>query len=198
MDNEGSIPNPGVPNADELPRFRYHPNPVATGSLVRSDALCISCEKPRGWIYAGPIYCEAELDERICPWCIADGAAHLRFGVEFVDPAAVGGYGDWVSPPKEVVEEICFRTPSFNGWQQERWFTHCQDAASFQGFAGKEELESLDRAASDAIRIESGYDEEQWDDYFSQLDANDGPTAYLFRCLHCGAWGGYSDCHSRE
>jgi uncharacterized protein CbrC (UPF0167 family) len=93
------------------------------------------------------------------------------------------------------VDEICFRTPSFNGWQQEQWYTHCDDAAIFVGCAGKRELESLDRAAYDCIKSESGYDDEQWALYFNQMDIRGSPTAYLFRCRHCGAWGGYSDCH---
>ena len=177
-----------------LPEFRYHPDPLRTGSITPSSVECRACKKSRGWIYVGPTYCEDELDEQLCPWCIADGSAHLLFGVEFVDPPGVGGYGDWPSPPKAVVEEICFRTPSFNGWQQERWFTHCEDAGVFLGCVGKAELESLDRAACDAIKFESGYDDEQWAYYFDRMDVNHGPTAYLFRCLHRGAWGGYSDC----
>jgi hypothetical protein len=75
------------------------------------------------------------------------------------------------------------------------WFTHCEDAAIFLGCVGKQEIETLDRAAYDAVRFESGYDEEQWGSYFNQMDLNHGPTAYLFRCRHCGAWGGYSDHH---
>jgi len=178
-----------------LPRFTYHPDPIATGSIIPSDAKCLVCEKPRGWIYVGPAYCENELDDSICPWCIADGTAHQKFGVEFIDPLGIGGYGTWISPPQTVIDEVCFRTPSFNGWQQERWFTHCDDAALFMGCAGKQELERLDHAAYEAIKTESGYDEEQWTFYFSQMDANTGPTAYLFQCRHCGAWGGYSDFH---
>jgi uncharacterized protein CbrC (UPF0167 family) len=180
--------------ASFLPQFRYHPDPVATGSIVPSSVECLACGKSRGWIYVGSAYCHAEVDERICPWCIADGTAHSVFGIEFVDSLGVGGYGRWTTPPKAVVDEICFRTPSFAGWQQEQWFTHCNDAAKFVGCAGKLELESLDRAALDCIKAESGYDDEQWTLYFNQMDLNHGPTAYLFRCQHCGVWGGYSDC----
>ena len=44
------------------------------------------------------------------------------------------------------------------------------------------------------MRAESGYDrEEQWREYFSALDRESGPTAYIFRCLHCGEYGAYSD-----
>lgn len=180
-------------NIEALPKFRCHPDPVGTGSILPSEVQCIGCKISRGWIYSGSAYCETEVDEKLCPWCIADGTAHLKFGVEFVDPAGVGGYRDWVSPPNSVIEEVSFRTPAFNGWQQERWFTHCNDAAAFVGCAGKRELEATDRAAYDAIRLESGFDEEQWALYFNQMDKDYGPTAYLFRCLHCGAWGGYSD-----
>ncbi|MGA2848615.1 MAG: CbrC family protein [Terracidiphilus sp.] len=179
----------------ELPKFKYHSDPVANGSIIRSDATCAACGKARGWIYAGPTYCEAELDKSLCPWCIADGTAHTKFGVEFVDPLAVGSYGEWIAPPQQVIEEICHRTPCFNGWQQERWFTHCNDGARFLGVAGKRELETLDPAASAAIRLESGYNQEEWDYYLSQMDIDTGPTAYIFRCEHCGAWGGYSDVH---
>ena len=162
---------------------------------MRSDSTCMGCERKRGWIYLGPTFCEAELDERLCPWCIADGTAHTKFGAEFVGSPAVGGYGDWITPPRHVIEKICYRTPCFIGWQQERWFTHCDDGAIFLGLAGKSELGALDPAANNAIKLDSGYTQEQWEDYYSQMDINGGPTSYLFRCQHCGAWGGYSDFH---
>ena|ERR1035438_9773954 len=73
-----------------LPRFTYHPDPLATGSFVLSSTECLACAKSRGWIYVGPTYCEAELDDHLCPSCIADGTAHRKFGVEFVDPLGVG------------------------------------------------------------------------------------------------------------
>ena len=65
----------------------------------------------------------------ICPWCIADGTAAARFGAAFTDAAGVGGYGDWDDVPPSVVDEVSQRTPGFTGWQQERWWTHCGDAA---------------------------------------------------------------------
>jgi len=178
----------------ELPRFKYHPDPVGTGSIIASDVECKGCGLTRGWIYTGPVYCKEDLDDLICPWCIYDGIAHSKFDAEFVDPEAVGGCGAWSSVPQSILEEVCFRTPSFNGWQQERWFAHCNDAAIFIGCAGKPELERLDRAAIEAIKLESGFDEDQWAEYYEQMDADHGPTAYLFRCWHCAAWGGYSDC----
>jgi uncharacterized protein CbrC (UPF0167 family) len=177
-----------------LPKFKYHPDPVATGVFVASDLECRACGLARGWIYTGAVYSKENLDDLICPWCIYDGTAHSKFDAEFVDPEAVGGYGGWSTVPHSIVEEVCCRTPSFSGWQQERWFTHCNDAAFFVGCAGKTELESSGIAAIEAIKLESGFNEDQWAEYFEQMDADYGPTAYLFRCLHCGVWGGYSDC----
>lgn len=177
----------------DLPKFKYHPNPVETGSFVQSDTNCVSCSKASGWIYVGPVYGEADLDDVLCPWCIADGTAHTKLGAEFVDPDAVGGYGFWESVPANVIDEVSFRTPSFSGWQQERWFTHCKDAAAFSGPAGKRELEQLGRGAMAAIELESGFAGQVWLDYWNTLDRDHGPTAYLFRCRHCEIWGGYSD-----
>ena len=90
-------------------------------------------------------------------------------------------------------DEICHQTPSFNSFQQERWFTHCDDAAVFFGPAGTKELQELDPAVAAAIREESGLVRDELDHYMTQLDKDHGPKAYVFRCRVCGAWGGYSD-----
>jgi uncharacterized protein len=184
-----------VTDSIELPIFQYHRNPVETGSIVRSENVCVCCGQGRGWIYIGPVYCEADLDDSLCPWCIADGSAHLKFNVEFVDPPAVGDYGRWDSIPTQVVEEVCFRTPSFAGWQQERWFTHCHDAGVFLGPVGAAELITYGDEAVSGIQLESGFAGEEWTYYLGALDKDSGPTAYLFQCLQCGVFGGYSDCH---
>jgi uncharacterized protein CbrC (UPF0167 family) len=88
---------------------------------------------------------------------------------------------------------VAFGT-GFSGWQQERWFTHCGDAAEFLGPMGKEQLEQLGPEAVNVVRLESGYEAKEWA-YYS-LNVRTGPaTAYLFRCHHCGELGGYSDAH---
>src|SRR5687768_12655378 len=103
----------------QLPTFRYHPDPIATGSIAASDTRCRVCHQIRGYIYTGPVYAAEELDEGICPWCIADGTAHVQYDAEFVDAAAIGGYGDWDAVPPPIVAEVAYRTPGFSGWQQE-------------------------------------------------------------------------------
>lgn len=179
----------------ELPVFIYHPNPIATGSIELSDTLCKACGQSRGYVYRGAVYSVEELQDAICPWCIADGIAHKKFGAQFSDPLGVGGYGEWEQVSPEIVEEVAYRTPGFSGWQQERWFTHCGDASEFLGPAGKTELESLGTEAIVAIQKEIGLMGEEWDSYLQALNRDSGPTAYVFRCRHCGVLGGYSNCH---
>jgi uncharacterized protein len=180
-------------NSTKLPNFTYHPNPVETGSIKESDTICQVCEQQRGMIYTGPVYSEEVLNEAVCPWCIADGKAHEKFGAEFVNAAGVGGYRDWEQVPDAIIEGVAYRTPGFSGWQQERWFTHCGDAAEFLGCAGKKELQAFGADAICAIQRESGLEGADWSTYYGALDKNIGPTAYIFRCRHCSTVGGYSD-----
>lgn len=176
----------------DLPNFTYHPDPLATGSVVSSEKTCGICGRARGFIYALETYGEQSVDA-ICPWCIADGPAHEKFGVEFSDWSGIGGYGEWEPVPSAVADEIAYRTPGFASWQQERWFTHCGDGALFLGAMGHAELKARGAEAMEAIRLESGLSGAEWTSYFEAMDAKFGPTAYLFRCRHCGRLGGYSD-----
>jgi uncharacterized protein CbrC (UPF0167 family) len=179
----------------DLPRFKYHPDPVATGSVAASDAECPCCQKARGFAYTGPVYSTEEIDG-LCPWCIADASAHERYKCEFVDAAGIGGYEAWDAVPEPVIEEVAYRTPGFSGWQQERWWTHCGDAAEFLGPVGREEALRAGNQFLTAIRTDAGLDEgPQWTEYLQALQRDRGPTAYLFRCRHCGQLGGYSDIH---
>jgi uncharacterized protein CbrC (UPF0167 family) len=139
-----------------LPTFKYHPDPLSTGSIEPSDAVCVACGLARGFIYKGSVYAVEELADLICPWCIADGTAHEKFDAQFVDVDGVGGYGDWQIVPFETVNDVAFRTPGFSGWQQERWFTHCGDAGEFLGPAGIKELGNFGSEAISAIQRESG------------------------------------------
>lgn len=179
---------------ESLPLFRYHPEPLATGSIIPSPIVCRRCGLSRGYIYVGPVFAQADLGDAICPWCIADGSAAREFGAEFTDPAGVGDYGSWEAVPTAVVNEISQRTPGFSGWQQERWWTHCGDAAAFLGRAGRRQIETKWPDAVPALMREAGMEGETWNEYFAALDAEGSPTAYIFRCRLCGQLGGYSDC----
>lgn len=157
----------------ELPVFRYHPDPVATGAIRENHALaCPCCGLLTGWIYATTPYGPGDPPADLCPWCIADGSAARQFGADFVSDI-VG------EVPASVADEVHLRTPGFISWQGEQWLTHCGDAAAFLGPAGWEELKHLPDARA-ALR------DEGCDDATQALMRKDGDlTAYLFRCLHC-------------
>lgn len=179
-----------------FPNFEYHPDPVATGSVEKSDTRCICCGMKRGFIYVGPVYAEEDLDEKICPWCIADGTADKKYGATFTDEEAIGKYGDGQPVPKHVIEEVARRTPGFLGWQQAQWWSHCRDAGAYLGTAGHKELTTLGADAVLSIRESTGLPPGQaWEEFFRALDKDGSPTAYVFRCTKCGALGGYQDCH---
>ena len=117
-------------SAPPFPDFPYHPDPRKTGSIATSRARCTVCGHTYGLVYTGPVFAAAdEFAGTLCPWCIADGSAAARLGVEFTD------VGDDVPPnvPGLVLDEITQRTPGFTGWQQEHWLYHCGDGAAFIG-----------------------------------------------------------------
>jgi uncharacterized protein CbrC (UPF0167 family) len=176
----------------DLPVFRYHLDPIASGSIAASDAKCACCGETRGFAYSGPAYCEAELDEALCPWCIADGSAHARFDASFCDPA---GFPDAIPP--ETVEEIAYRTPGFSSWQQERWLTCCGDADAFLGPIGYTELLEryplLEGSLMMHIVHELGISGATATRFLRALHRENGPTAYVFACRHCDAQMAYID-----
>ncbi|MGW1158509.1 CbrC family protein [Streptomyces sp. NPDC002513] len=162
----------------ELPSFPYHPDPLATGSVVAADTECLCCGLRRGYVYVGPVYAVADIRAELCPWCIADGCAAERFGAQFTEVTG--------EAPQSVVVTVERRTPGFAGWQQERWLTHCGDAAAYLGRAGAGELADHPEAAQ-SLRDALG------ETFFASLDADGQPTAYLFRCRSCAQHLAYAD-----
>jgi uncharacterized protein len=67
-----------------LPRFPYHRDPVASGSVRTCDAACECCGESRGILYAGVVYSREQAGS-ICPWCVFDGSAAARFRASFFD-----------------------------------------------------------------------------------------------------------------
>ncbi len=96
----------------ELSVFRYHPDPVGSGSVVPSDASCQCCDEARGFVYDGPVYSEEDVDA-VCPWCIASGEAHEKFDATFVDSEAFAD-GTPESAMDEIVEHMAH--DSLVGW----------------------------------------------------------------------------------
>jgi uncharacterized protein len=166
----------------ELPRFRYHPDPLGSGAISESDNACECCGEVRGYAYTGPFYAVEEV-ESLCPWCIASGAAAEKFDGDFTDPDEAPA-----DLPAGIFDEVRRRTPGFGGWQQERWLFHCNDAMAFLRPAGWQELQPYPDAIA-SLREEEGWDE----GYLQALTTDGSPTAYLFECLHCGTHRAYSD-----
>jgi uncharacterized protein CbrC (UPF0167 family) len=175
-----------------LPNFRYHPDPIGTGSIKEADTRCIVCGQRSGFVYTGSVYALEEYVDCICPWCIADGSAHNQLGAEFTDRALIGG-GTWEEVSEEIIAEIAYRTPGFVGWQQEHWVTCCGDGAAFLGAVGYQELKEFGPEAIGSLKTWPGLAGEERDRFFRSLDKHGSPTAYLFQCLHCGQYGGYVD-----
>jgi hypothetical protein len=163
----------------------------------KSEKTCVCCGGQRGYNYLGPVYCSSEeLSGEICPWCIADGSAHEKYGAEFTDAAGIREDSKPASVSNSTLDELAFRTPGFTGWQQEHWLACCGDATAFLGLAGRKELKGPWSDAIASIQKDCKIrDERAWTEYFNALDKNEGPTAYIFQCLHCGKHLGYSDSH---
>lgn len=179
-----------------LPFFKYHPDPIATGSIIESDEPCECCRRSRGYLYDGPVFSTQRI-KRVCPWCISDGSAASKFDAEFTDSSAVGDYGSWDKVPDSVVTEIARQTPGFHSWQQACWWTHCGDAAEFLGFVGSIDPSILDspfaRDFITRIQKDFSFTEVKWQQYISCSDKNRSMTTYVFRCRHCLLIGGYTD-----
>lgn len=166
----------------KLPIFRYHPDPIKTGVIHAELFICPVCEQKREYVYDGPIYSRKELD-KICPWCISDGSASKKFGMEFQDAVS--------TEPIEndaAFDELIYKTPGYHGWQQEVWLVHCNDFCAFIGYATKERIISLiDELQPDLTRLANDFHvpyEEFIADYLPNT-TNDPILFYLFQCLHC-------------
>jgi uncharacterized protein CbrC (UPF0167 family) len=180
--------------SENLPTFKYHPDPLSTGSVrVDTDTPCLGCNRIRGYIYTGPVYAERNviLDDHLCPWCIADGSAARKFGATFTDTGTTEGISN------EIRTEAETRTPGFNAWQQEVWLACCGDAAAFLGVAGAEELE---RDFPKAVPVVKKYLHQQFElskdeaeEFLEGLTKDGEPSAYIFRCLHCIRFLAYVD-----
>ncbi|MDO4258294.1 MAG: CbrC family protein [Actinomycetaceae bacterium] len=164
---------------EELPTFRYHPDPVGSGVFAQAlDFICDCCEKPRQWRYKAGFYSVDEAE--ICPWCIADGSAYEKYDADFIDDFI----DDDPEPSEESENEVRHRTPSYSSWQGEMWRTHCGEAMAFMGYVSWDDVKD-NQELVDSFEL---------DDVVQDMSVDGDLTGYLFQCLHCGMQLGYSDC----
>lgn len=175
-----------------LPTFRYHPDPLGSGSVIASDAECRCCGRSRGYIYSGPVYAEADLTDALCPWCIADGSAHQTFDATFVDSEAFP-----LDTPEPAAVEISERTPGYVTWQSEEWPACCNDATAFLAPAGiadiRKNYRELEADVLSHIVYYMGISGAAAGRLLGSLDREAGPTVFLFRCIACGEYKFYID-----
>ncbi len=157
--------------------FRYHPDPLKTGSFCRGEVVCDCCGNATAVSYSGPIYSESD-GIILCPACIASGKAIETFGGCFTAPDHCDDIGD---PDK--LAEVCCRTPGYAGIQQECWLSHCGDYCAYVGQVSYEDMtEKLRREAANTWSERP----QRWD--FDHVMGSLGLQyeGHLFRCLVCG------------
>ena len=167
--------------SEGLPTFKYHPEPVSTGAVERSDTQCVCCNQARGFVYRGPVYSVEELDSQLCPWCVADGSAARRFNAEFVDAMTF----DQSDLDPAIIEEVTRRTPSYVAWQQEQWLTHCSDACEYHGYPSPTELNAASSATIKHWAETNDLTEDDWDNTVTAFANDAGAGFYKFVCRKC-------------
>jgi uncharacterized protein len=176
----------------DLPVFKYHRDPILSGSVEESKKKCKCCKQARGYIYSGPVYAEKDLDNAICPWCIADGSAHTKFDATFVE---ADDFPEDV-PPEAALEVSC-RTPGYSTWQSQRWFSCCGDAMTFVEPAGIAEIRKSYPELEGSVMGNIVHDLEvsgsAANRLLESLRRDAGPTAYVFQCTKCGAYRSFVD-----
>ena len=168
--------------AEELPKFKYHPDPIATGMINASNDECPCCNKKRGYAYSKMPYCTQDI-ENLCPWCIGDGTAAEKYDATFSDghPLKRAGISD------EITEEVTKRTPGFISWQEDEWLSCCNDACEFHGDISVNELKNLDADTMARFRREHDYmDDEDFASLPEYYEPGGQPAIYKFVCRHCG------------
>jgi len=179
-------------STEALPAFRYHPDPIASGSVITSSNTCRCCKQARGFVYVGPAYSEEELDDALCPWCIADGSAFETFEVTFVDAEAFDA-----DATDEAMTTICERTPGFSAWQSEQWPSCCGEPAAFLTPAGYDDIQKtfprLEGTLMMYIVQQLGISGGAATRTLHSLKRDQSPTAFVFRCLHCDGMPAYAD-----
>ncbi|MFC7441762.1 CbrC family protein [Laceyella putida] len=165
---------------NELPSFRYHPDPQQTGVIEKENIICEACGQPSEYNYVGPFYSVEDV-EQICPWCIKDGTAAKKFDGSFQQDF------DCIDN-QEAIEELDKRTPGYFSWQGGYWPSHCGDFCAFIGDVDGKQLSNIlakgDPVLEETIKEEANQYQLSREKFIKELSG--GILGYLFQCLHCG------------
>ena len=161
-----------------LPKFRYHPDPLETGSFIEGEAkICPCCGKESNTYYVKRPYAVDDLDY-LCPVCISNGEAAKKYDADFIQDV-----DDDFVPDKEKRDELFYRTPGYLSWQGEYWLYCCNDYCAYLGSVGTKELKEMGIAEE----VFGEYNKrKEFNDMEAYLEKDGSICGYLFRCLHCG------------
>lgn len=166
----------------DLPFFRFHPDPLGTGAIVRQAGHCVCCNQDVDYLYVGPSTSIHDLEEKLCPWCIASGEANEKFDVEFSDPQPLEDAG--ISP--DLIEEVTCKTPGYVCWQQPAWEVHSGHPCSFIGDASIKSLQAMTQDEWQAFMESAKLDRDEFEELLGIYRPNSNPGIYHFRCLESG------------
>lgn len=171
------------------PTFAFSPNAYELGFFVAESGECDACGMRRDLKYRGSFYC-VDRPEYLCPWCVADGTAAVKFAGEFSDWIGIDGVpvlqGESVTVDLNEAREVATRTPSYTSWQQEQWRSHCGRPCAFVNYVGAEDLPRYLHEPAFAADVNGGLG---WDRdlVMTHLEREGDLSGYLFRCRTCGA-----------
>ncbi len=172
------------------PEFPYHPNAYKDGTIDHEKGICDCCGKEVDYIIPAPdIHPDAYI-EALCPWCVASGAAAMRYnGITCeLNP------GCCADVPLELQENITLRTPPC--WPRERWLTHCKDIMAYitEAFNMDELTPYLTPELKESLLLDVGIDDSGFDAFLKDLN-DDKLSVYVFQCRHCGI---YRACQAED
>jgi uncharacterized protein CbrC (UPF0167 family) len=165
---------------ENLPIFKYHPDPIGSGVFIPSNKCCPVCNEFVGYEYVGPFFAKDEVDG-ICPWCIANGKAAEKFDMSFVDEDEIE-----LVDNDSFTEELTKKTPGFFFPQEDKWPSHCGDYCILIGDAEKADVESkFDLIKSDLDQIKDSLEITESVLKADLVRKNSPLWSALFQCAKC-------------
>jgi len=172
-----------------LPSFKYFNDPLNHRVIKESKITCLVCDKNNGYIVDCSVYPDPndEYSGNICPWCIADGMAHLKLSITFNLISNI----EAVPILPESTEVLITKTPGFPTWNYKHWLCHCSDCMVFMGDASREDINQREFLEK-IFDIPKGI-RDVWPRIVENYKPGGSPTFLKFKCLHCNEFRYYAD-----